>query len=561
MSDAKPPKLQWRAVSFAYRGCSRLALDGVDFHVGEGELVAVIGPTGAGKSTLIRCGSGIVPKFFKGRFAGEIAVEGELIAGMRVADLAGKVGTVFQDFESQLFSTNVRLECAFGMENLGVDRETMIGRIERIGRLTGISGLMDREPQSLSGGQKQRLAMASVLCLDPDVLLCDEPATDLDPEGRRDLFALLRRLRELGHSIGLVEHETERLLDADRIVVLREGRIVAEGRPAEVLGDVDFCAENGIHAPQLFELFSRLGLPERPSTVEEAEAILRHGGFSVVEGPEYSGDSVSGPPLIAIEDLRFSYLSGEEVLKGVSLGIKEGEMVAVLGSNGSGKTTLVKHMNGLLRAVSGSVLIEGEPIERIGTAGMGRRVGFVFQNPDHMLFAESVFEEVAFGLRNYGFSEAEIPERVKGALDAVGLSGVEAVDPFVMTKGDRQKLAVACVLACEPKVLILDEPTTGLDATEQLRMMELLRGLNRVGHTIVMITHSMEVAARYAGRSVLMASGTVIADLPTREAFSRPDLLSKASLEAPPCTRLGERFGLSALTMEELASRLERKTP
>lgn len=220
---------------------------------------------------------------------------------------------------------------------------------------------------------------------------------------------------------------------------------------------------------------------------------------------------------------------------------------------------MVMHFNGLLKPTSGRVFFKGAPVDEIGPAKMGQKIGFVFQNPDQMLFAANVFEEVAFGLRNYGITERNIPRRVSTALESVGLAGKEEVDPFIMTKGERQKLAVACVLACEPEVLILDEPTTGLDAKEQIAMMELLSTLNRAGHTIIIITHSVQVAADYARRVVLLDSGKIIGDGTAREIFSRPDLLSRTSLIAPPCVRLGCMYGLSVLTISELAQSIERK--
>ena len=551
--------LSLEQVSFLYRGSEKAALEEVDFHVDPGEFVGIAGPNGAGKSTLVRCASGIVPRFFKGRFSGQVRLKGQSISGRKVAELAGLVGTVFQDFESQLFSTSVRHELAFGMENLGLDRETMLERIDRVAGLVGLSDLMAREPQSLSGGQKQRLALAGVLCVEPELLLGDEPSTDLDPVGRKDLFEILERLRSEGHSVGLVEHDTERLISADRVVIMRSGRVDASGRPDQVLSDPDFCREHGLFAPQIFALFSRLGLPERPASIEEAKEVLDRAGFRPHHGPGAADrPEPGGAPLIAAEKIRFSYTKGAPVLHDLSLEIKPGDFVALLGANGSGKTTLVKQFNALLRPDSGLVLFKGTPVDEIGTAGMGRRLGFVFQNPDHMLFAADAFEEVAFGLRNFGLGEKEIGPRVAAALDTVGLPGKEGLDPFTMTKGERQKLAVACVLACEPEVLILDEPTTGLDAREQTAMMDLLNRLNQAGHTIIVITHSVDIAAAYARRVVLMESGRIIGDASARRIFARPDLLSRAGLIAPPCVRLGHEYGLSVLTVDELAAALAR---
>lgn len=552
--------LSCNRLRFAYRGNPRPALDGVDFHVEPRQFVGIAGSAGAGKSTLVRCASGIVPKLFKGPFEGSVEVGGKPIANRRVAQLAGRIGTVFQDFESQLFSTNARLECAFGMENLGVDRSTMEKRIALFARVVGLEGLLDREPQSLSGGQKQRLALASVLCLMPDLLICDEPATDLDPVGRRDLHAVLDRLVNEGHAVVLVDHDTERLIRTDRVVVLGQGRVIAQGRPDQVLADPKFCRTNGMAPPPTYALAAALGLAERPATVDETVRLIERAGFVVRPNVSFAQpEGLTEAPVIEVEDLAFAYTAGVPALRGVSLQIRRGEFIALLGPNGSGKTTLVKHLNALLTADSGRVLYAGEPVDRIGPAAMGRKVGFVFQNPDHMLFAANVADEVMFGLRNLGIPEKERAHRMARALETVGLAGREKQDPFVMTKGDRQKLAVACVLACEPEILILDEPTTGLDAREQQAMMALLKRLNAAGHTVLIVTHALDVAAAHARRLVLMAEGRILADGPTREVFHRPDRLAAANLIAPAAVRLGARFCLPTLTVEELAGALQRR--
>lgn len=552
--------LSCKDISFAYRDSKQLALDNVDFSIDKGEFVGIAGAAGAGKSTLIRCASGIVPKFFKGPFSGLVLVKGKPIRKKRVAELAGTIGTVFQDFEAQLFSTNVRRELAFGMENLCIDRETMLRQIDKITQLVGLTDFTNREPQSLSGGQKQRLALASILCLNPDLLLCDEPTTDLDPIGKNDLLDILDRLVDSGHSVGLVEHDTERLIRTDRIIIMRDGRIVSSGKPTEILSDPKFCIENGLFAPQMFALFSLLGLSEHPLSVEAAKEVLDSRGFipkAIPEGAEMP--ELGGSPLITLEDVHFSYTPNVPVLQGVSLEIKRGDFVCLLGQNGSGKTTMVKHFNAFLKSTSGRVFFEGTSVDEIGPAKMGRKIGFGLQNPDQMLFAANVFQEVAFGLRNYGIAEKDITRKISASLEAVGLDGKEEVDPFIMTKGERQKLAVACILACEPEVLILDEPTTGLDAKEQIAMMELLGKLNRAGHTIIIITHSVQVAAAYARRVILLESGKIISDGTAREIFSKPDLLSRTNLIASPCVRLGCMYGLSVLTVSELAESIKRK--
>ena len=554
--------LSIKRVSFAYGDVEKPALSDICFSIMKGELVGIAGSAGAGKSTLIRCASGIVPQFFKGRFSGQVKVNGEPISGRRVSEMAGTVGTVFQDFESQLFSTNVRRELAFGMENLCLNRDIMHRRINRIAQLLGLSDFMEREPQSLSGGQKQRLALASILCLDPKLLLCDEPTTDLDPFAKNLLLDVLAALVSSGNSVGLVTHDIERLIKTDRVIVMNDGSIVASGKATQVFSDPQFCTDNGLFAPQIFSLFSLLGLPDRPVSIQNAKEVLDGEGYVLKKDIIFDETArSSGIPLITVENVCHCYTPDLPVLEGISFEIRQGEFVCLLGRNGSGKTTLVKTFNAFLRPTSGQVFFKGIPVEKIGPSKMGKKIGFVFQNPDQMLFAENVFEETVFGLRNYGISEEEIPQRVSEALKTVGLKGTEDIDPFVMTKGDRQKLAVACVLACEPEVIILDEPTTGLDAKEQISMMELLAELNREGHTLVIITHSARIAAEYAHRIVILDSGKIVGDGSTREILSKPDLLSRSSLIAPPCVRLGHMYGISVINVFELARAIEKEVP
>lgn len=546
-----------RDLSFAYRNALSRAVDQLNFSIDEGEFVGITGSTGAGKSTLIRACTGIVPKFSKGPFRGTVEVNGKDIKHLKTADLAGTVGTVFQDFEAQLFSTNVAREMAFGMENLCIDRARMWERIHRISDLVGLSGLLDREPQSLSGGQKQRLALASVLCLEPRLLLCDEPTTDLDPAGKNKLLDILQEISRSGHGVGLVELDSERLVRADRIITLQKGRIVAEGPPAKVFADPKFCRDNGLFPPQLFELFALLGLAERPVETVQAKKILDQTGFVLHEKINMP-ETLQGAPIITVRDLCFSYNPQRPVLQNINLDIHQGDFVALLGQNGSGKTTLVQQIVDLLTPSQGQVCFHGKPVKKIGISHIGKKIGFVFQNPDQMIFAANVYEEVAFGLGNFGFDKKEIADRVGAALETVGLSGREKTDPFVMTKGERQKLAVAGVLACEPEVLIMDEPTTGLDADEQTAMMDLLCKLNRKGHTIIIITHSVEIVAGYAGRVVLLDGGRIIGDGPTAKIFARQALLEKAGLMAPACVRLSGLYGQTALTVSELAGQFRR---
>jgi energy-coupling factor transport system ATP-binding protein len=556
------PAVSVQGLGYRYRGQQKPALQGVDLEVAEGEFVVVMGPSGAGKSTLCVSLNGLIPHFFRGRMEGEVKIRGKTTREGKVGEFAREVGLVFQDFEAQLFSTNVALEVAFGPENFAVERDEMERRVKSaLGRVR-LEGFEDRQPATLSGGQKQRLAIASVLAIEPRILCLDEPTTDLDPAGKLGVFEIAGELKDRDDvTLIVVEHETEETLEADRIVVLREGHIVADRPAREVLRDVDLLEESGVMPLQVTRFFHQMGLwqAQLPLTPEEGSQEFRRRGWRVnpdrhrelVEEDERRTEGY-GEPIIEVDGLSHSYPNGFAALEGVDMTVRQGEFLAVLGQNGSGKTTLVKHFNGLLKPTEGTVKVEGEETTEQGMLRLGQRVGYVFQNPDHQIFSETVFDEVSFGPRIREMDDAEVRERVDEALSAVGLEGRGDEDPFGLTKGERQRVAVASVLAVRPEVLILDEPTTGLDYAEQRSMMDLVGRLNEAGSTIIVVTHTMWVVAEYAHRVVVVRDGRINLSGTVREVFSREDELWDASLRPPHIVSLGNSLGYPVLSVEEL---------
>ncbi|HEX6709053.1 MAG TPA: energy-coupling factor transporter ATPase [Rubrobacter sp.] len=556
------PAVSIQGLGYRYRGQQKPALEGVDLEVAEGEFVVVMGPSGAGKSTLCVALNGLIPHFFRGRMEGEVKIRGHSTREGKVGEFAREVGLVFQDFEAQLFSTNVALEVAFGPENFAVEHDEMERRVKSVLGRVRLEGFEDRQPATLSGGQKQRLAIASVLAIEPRILCLDEPTTDLDPAGKLGVFKIAEELKDRDDvTLIVVEHETEETLDADRIVVLREGHIIADRPAREILRDVELLEESGVMPLQVTRFFHEMGLwqAQLPLTPEEGSQEFRRRGWRV--NPDHhralaaeDGQRAEGygEPIIEVEGLSHRYPNGFAALEGVDLTVREGEFLAVLGQNGSGKTTLVKHFNGLLKPTEGTVRVEGEETIEQGMLRLGQRVGYVFQNPDHQIFSETVFDEVSFGPRIREMDEAEVRERVDEALSAVGLEGRGDEDPFGLTKGERQRVAVASVLAVRPDVLILDEPTTGLDYAEQRSMMDLVRRLNEAGSTIIVVTHTMWVVAEYAHRAAVVRDGKVVLSGTVREVFSQEDELWDASLRPPHIVSLGNSLGYPVLSVEEL---------
>lgn len=535
-----------RDVTFTYRGASAPALRDVTLELRRGEMVVVMGATGAGKSTIAKCINRSIPQFQPGMLSGRIEVLGEDVGAATVSDLAGRIGLVSQDFEAQLFSTTVRHEVAFGMEQLGVAPAAMAERLAQALRVVGLEGFERRDPITLSGGEKQRLAIAALLALEPAVLVLDEPTTDLDPLGKAEVFAALRALRASGATILLIEHETAAAERADRLLLMDGGRIVADGPPELILPRVEQLEASGIRPLDLDRLGRARGWGERVTNVDAAAARLR-AGAPPVETPRAAGE-----PLLVADRLVHDYATGRRALDGVSLAVGAGEFVALIGQNGSGKTTLAKCLNGLLAPQAGEVRLRGAPLRGLRPGQVATAIGYVFQNPDQQIFAASVGEEVGFALANVGVPAAEARRRVAAMLDAVGLSGCEAIDPFLLGKGQRQRLAVASLLVLEPAVLILDEPTTGLDYREQRRLMELLAALHGRGLTVVVITHSPWVVAEYAQRGVVLRDGRVAFDGPLRALFAEEALLAACHFRLPEATRVGRRLGFTPLSVDEL---------
>jgi energy-coupling factor transport system ATP-binding protein len=534
------------------------ALEHVALSVARGEMVAVLGASGAGKSTLLKCANRLVPTLQPAELSGSLRLLGRAAAGLHVRDLADRVGFVFQDFEAQLFSTSVEEEILFGLEQLGVEPASMRERIGSSLGAMGLEGFERRDPATLSGGEKQRLAIAAVLALSPELWLLDEPSTDLDPTGRRELFASLGRLRQGGNTLVVAEHDLEPMTGADRWVVLDRGRIALAGPPGELLGRPSDLFALGVRPPDLAVVCDRFGVTPWPLDVDSVAARLRAKGVRVRPQRSALAAAEERTPILEARGVRFRYEDRpRDALAGVDLAIGEGEFVALIGANGSGKSTLARLVAGLLRGGSGTICWRGRPLAALTAQERAAAVGYVFQNPDEQIFAATVEEEIAFGPRQMGWPPREVAQRVQAVVQSMGLAGLERRDPFLLGKGERQKVAVASILVLRPALLILDEPTTGLDFGEQRSLMEVLAALNRSGQTIVVITHVPWVVGNYAERSVLLREGEVSFDGRTPDLFADEALCLRSDFVPPEVARLGSRLGGVAVDVERLLVSLE----
>jgi energy-coupling factor transport system ATP-binding protein len=558
--------VQIKDLKYRYRGEKEIALNGISLDIPRGEFLVIMGASEAGKSTLAASFNGLIPHYMKGKMKGEVIIQGVNTQESSVPKLAENVGIVFQDFEAQLFSTNVELEIAFGPENFAVEREEIGKRIEENLTYVGLQEFRNRPPFTLSGGQKQKLAIASVLAMKPSILVMDEPTTDLDPISKQGIFDITNELRKRDDiTLIVVEHETEEALYADRIALIKDGELVQVGTVQEILKQVDLLAELGIMPlgiPKFFKSMGQTDLPLTPSEgLEKFKEInwkFSDSEYTKILEKEKQSLQAGNEAILKCRNLEHTYPNGVKALKGIDLDIYEGEIVAIVGQNGSGKTTLAKHLNALLLPTEGEVKVNGLDTTEQGVFKIGQKIGFVFQNPDHQIFSEVVYDEIAFGPRLRGVSEEEVDKRVKEALEAVGLTGFEKEDPFSLTKSGRQRVAVASVLAVQPDVLILDEPTTGLDYKEQRSMMDMVKKLNENGSTIIFVTHHMWVVAEYAQKVFVIKDGQILIAGTTREIFAQEDILKDSFLRPPHFVQFSNQLGKTFLTPDEMISCIER---
>lgn len=566
------PAVEVRGLTVRYRNSARAALEDVDLTVERGELVAVLGATGAGKTTLCRTLSGQIPHAMKAQLEGEVVVDGVGVAESSVAELSQHVGSVFEDAESQIFGLTVENDVAFGLENFALPPDEIRQRVDEALSQVRMAELAERPSYELSGGQKQRLVIAAALAMRPPVMVLDEPTAELDPVGKRQVLELLADLASEGMAIVVAEQITEGMAEVfDRVLVLDGGHPSAAGPATEVLGDVKTLEDAGVRPPQI-ALTLHLALPDEdrvPATLEEAVSYVHarwsgdvsqraHGpGSSAIKPNDREHEAApSTSPAIEAEGLSFVYPGGVEALQDVTLSVERGEMIALAGENGAGKSTFVRHLNGLVQPQTGTLRVDGVDTRDRSVAELARHVGYIFQNPDHQIWAETVREELAFGPGNLGFGEQETQAKGERAMEAVELRVSADEHPGLLGGGDRQKLAVAGVLAMNPDILVLDEPSTGLDWPATKAIMELMTELNAAGHTIVVITHDMWILAEYVPRTVVMSQGRIIGDGPTPEILADGSLLAEAYLEQPAAARLADSLGLAVFAAPTLGAKL-----
>lgn len=573
-------------VSYRYPRTKRTVIKKLNLTVAKGELLAVMGENGAGKSTLCQILNGIIPHSAGGILKGQVLIEGLDTRDSSIGQLSTKVGIVLEDPETQLFTTSVLNEVSFGPENLKMPVDEILERSKQVLKLVRLNGFEDRPPTDLSGGQKQRLAIAAGLVMQPSILVLDESTSQIDPLGVVEVLSLIQKLnKEHRMTIVMATDKSEEVARiADHILVLDDGREVAYGTPREIFSDTSLFSRYLIRAPQVSQLGSDLKenqhpLPVFPIVLKEAQdgivdlfdgrpiPVSSNPAVNVESEDKDQPDSEVGKipparnPIISVDHLSYVYQPrGVLAVDDVSFEIEKGEFVAIIGQNGSGKTTILKNLLGLLHASSGRVTVAGNDTSETAVSDLARHVGFVLQNPDQQLFAESIEEEISFGPRNLGIDEDEIKQRVDDALELVDLDCDRMEFPPALSKGDRAKVVIASALALNPEIMVLDEPTTGQDYKGCHQILQIARKLHQDNKTVVFVTHHMALVAEYAQRVIIMSDGRKLLDSKTEQIFSQPEVIKKAHIIPPQITvlsqRLPEGLGLprTSLTVKQLSS-------
>ncbi len=530
----RPMGIELIGVTYHYPNQKLPALRDVSLRVSAGEFLLVMGPSGAGKSTLLRCLNGLVPHFHGGTIRGQVRVAGRDPVALGPRGMSDLVGFVFQDPEAQFVTRRVEDELAFAMENHNLPQTTMRKRVEEVLDQLSIAHLRHRRVETLSGGERQRVAIGSVLTLQPSVLVLDEPTSQLDPQAAEEVLTILQKLNEdLGLTIVISEHRLERVAQyADRVCYLpAQGQPPIVGDPRQVLARAEL-------APPLVQLGRKLGWQPVPLTIKEGRAFAADLLATArpdsplppeADGPAQArtevGDSriifpqvqIAGPPspAIAARNVWYRY-NGADALRGVSLDVERGELVALMGRNGSGKSTLLKNIVGVLRPQRGRIRILDQDTGKMSLTEITRRVGFVPQNPGRLLFSETVADELTFTCRAHQIPQAD----VHPLLDRLGLSDLAQAYPRDLSTGERQRAALAAILVAGPEILLLDEPTRGLDYINKEQLTAILTDLRRRGVAVVMATHDVELVARCADRVVILGEGQVVVDGPVREVMT-----------------------------------------
>lgn len=548
----KEAMIELKDFSFQYKAQSEPTLKNLNLTIYKGEKVLIVGPSGSGKSTIGQCLNGIIPNIYKGTSSGQFLIQGKEAFDLSIYEKSNLVSTVLQDTDGQFIGLSVAEDLAFALENDMVDLGTMKERVQSWAERLDLMKLLDHRPQDLSGGQKQRVSLAGVLIDESPILLFDEPLANLDPKSGQDIIDLIDQIHEeQGTTTIIIEHRLEDVLyrPVDRVILINQGQVLYNGQPDELLRTT-LLAENGIREPLYLTTLRQLG-----QDIDQLEHLDR------LEDIELTGVNRSIPEatvtktgeteeLLKLERISFAYQENHPILKNISLSIPKGQRLAIVGKNGAGKSTLAKAICGFI-TTEGQYTSRGEDIKQESVKERAERVGYVLQNPNQMISTNMIFDEVALGLRLRGISEEDIKERVYQALKTCGLYEFRKWPISALSYGQKKRVTIASILVLGPEILVLDEPTAGQDQRNYTEIMEFLDSLQEKGHTIVMITHDMQLMLDYSDRALVVSDGQILADLSPAELFTHPDILQEANLKETSIFALANRLGMDPLALTQ----------
>lgn len=543
--------IEFKDFSFQYKSQKKPTLHHINLEIKEGEKVLIVGPSGSGKSTLGHCINGLIPFAYPGKKEGKLFIEENDSEKLDIFSSSKLVGTVMQDADSQFVGLNVGEDIAFSLENNAVDTDKMHEIVKKVANLVGMGEFLEQSPLELSGGQKQDVCMAGVMVDEAPILLFDEPLANLDPATGKLVIELIDEINKTQKkTIIIIEHRLEDVLHrpVDRIVLVNNGEILADCKPEELFATT-LLEDNGIRLPLYVQAmkYADVDLSKVKNLADDTDYDLQDQKDKLVHWYNTNKTDVKkteSAPLLTIKDLCFSYDGIKPILDHVSLDVHQGEMISVVGKNGAGKSTLCKCICAFEKADAGTLKFENTDMNDLSVKERADRIGFVLQNPNQMICNTMIFDEVAMGLRNRGVSEEKIKEKVENTLKICGLYPFRNWPISALSYGQKKRVTIASILALEPKMIILDEPTAGQDYRRYSEIMEFLKSLNEMGIAIVMITHDMHLMLEYTTRSVVLTGGKKIADATPSEVLGNEALIERANLKKTSLSTLASKAGI-----------------
>ena len=535
--------ISFNQFTFQYDAQAEATLKDISFDIAKGEKVLILGPSGSGKSTLAQCLNGIIPNIHKGQAQGQVRIDGQDIFKQSIYDKSQLVSTVLQDPDGQFIGLTVAEDLAFALENDCADQSEMKDKVALWAERLDLTSLLNHRPQDLSGGQKQRVSLAGVLIDESPILLFDEPLANLDPKSGQETIDLIDKIhKEVGATTIIIEHRLEDVLyrPVDRILLVNDGELLFNGSPDELLSST-LLLENGIREPLYVTVLRQLGFDTRSAQNLSQLDALDLSDLALPDRVLKDKRDSSSDSILKVEGLSVSYGDSPAIIEDLSFSLKKGERLAIVGKNGAGKSTLAKALCGFVPS-QGKLTYKGQDISQDSIAERSERIGFVLQNPNQMISQTMIFDEVALGLRLRGIEEAEVEARVHEVLKTCGLYSFRKWPISALSFGQKKRVTIASILVLKPEIIILDEPTAGQDYKTYTDIMNFLDSLQKQGHTIVMITHDMQLMLEYSDRCLVVVEGKIIADDNPVTILNQKDLLESANLKQTSLYTLGQKL-------------------